>query len=278
MSSVILITGASRGIGADVARLLGARGARVALVARDRAQLERVADAVTAAGGEAFVHPADFTTPGAARAAVEATVARFGRLDVLVNNAGYGMKGVTEQLPPEEVTRLFQVNLFAAIEATQAALPVMRTQQAGQIINITSMAAHFALPFHGVYSASKAALTLFSQSLRPEVAPFGITVTVVLPSVTATPFFDATRTFFRTPRTAAPSFPIPVQSSLTVARAIVRAIDRPRRAVYPFPGSRVALLLTALFPGLVDAALARQGEVQAVLRDEGYLPSSHDSG
>lgn len=274
---IVLITGASRGIGAEVARLLGARQYRLALVARDRTQLQQIADDVTRAGGEALVYPADFSLPGQARAAVEATIAQYGRLDVLVNNAGYGMEGYLEAIPMEEITRLFAVNLFAVMEATQAALPAMRAQRAGHIINVASMAAYFSLPFNAVYSASKAALSAFSTSLRAEVSPFGIHVSVDYPSVTETPFFGAVRSFFR--HTADhPNFPIPVQSAVTVAQGIVRAIDHPHPAIFPFPGSRAAIVLATLWPGLSNAIMTRQGRVAQKLQREGFLDPSQEKG
>jgi NAD(P)-dependent dehydrogenase (short-subunit alcohol dehydrogenase family) len=173
------ITGASRGFGRSFVRAALAAGDRVAATARDTSSL---ADLAAEHGDAVLPIELDVTDHDAAFAAVRTAHERLGRLDVVVNNAGYGVSGVIEELTEEQARRQIEVNLFGALWVTQAALPILRAQGAGWIVQVSSIGGLAAFPLTGIYHASKWGLEGFSESLRQEVAPFGIKVLIVEPS------------------------------------------------------------------------------------------------
>jgi NAD(P)-dependent dehydrogenase (short-subunit alcohol dehydrogenase family) len=174
-----LITGASRGLGRSFAQAALAAGDRVAATARDTSTL---GDLVAEHGDAIVPIELDVTDRDAAFAAVAHAHDRLGRLDVVVNNAGYGVSGAVEELSEEQARRQIEVNLFGALWVTQAALPILRAQGSGWIVQVSSIGGLAAFPLTGIYHASKWALEGFSESLRQEVAPFGIKVLMVEPS------------------------------------------------------------------------------------------------
>jgi NAD(P)-dependent dehydrogenase (short-subunit alcohol dehydrogenase family) len=173
------ITGASRGLGRSFAQAALQAGDGVAATARDTSSLqELVAD-----HGEAVLPiELDVTDRDACFTAVRQAHERFGRLDVVVNNAGYGVSGAIEELSEEQARRQIEVNLFGALWVTQAALPVLRAQRSGWIVQVSSIGGLAAFPLTGIYHASKWGLEGFSETLRQEVEPFGIRVLMVEPS------------------------------------------------------------------------------------------------
>lgn len=175
---VWFITGASRGFGRVWAQAALERGDRVAVTARDTSRLE---DLVAAYGEAVLALPLDVTDRAAAGAAVRQAAERFGRLDVVVNNAGYGQFGAIEEASEQEFRAQFETNVFGALWVTQAALPIMREQGSGHILQVSSIGGVAAFPNTGVYHASKWALEGLSESMAQEVAPFGIKVTLVEP-------------------------------------------------------------------------------------------------
>ena len=177
------ITGASRGFGRAWATAALDRGDRVAATARDTATL----DDLVARYGDAIVPlRLDVTDRAADFAAVAAANERLGRLDVVVNNAGFGQFGMVEELSEAELRAQMETNLFGAFWVTQAALPILRAQGSGHILQVSSIGGIVAFPNIGAYNASKWALEGFSQSLAQEVAPFGIHVTLIEPGGYAT--------------------------------------------------------------------------------------------
>lgn len=173
------ITGASRGFGRSFTRAALAAGDRVAATARKASSLGDLA----AEYGDAILPiELDVTDHDAAFAAVRQAHDRLGRLDVVVNNAGYGVSGAVEELTEQQVRKQIEVNLFGALWVTQAALPILREQGSGWIVQVSSIGGLAAFPLIGIYHASKWALEGFSESLRQEVEPFGIKVLMVEPS------------------------------------------------------------------------------------------------
>jgi NAD(P)-dependent dehydrogenase (short-subunit alcohol dehydrogenase family) len=173
------ITGASRGFGRSFTRAALAAGDRVAATARDTSSLDDVASEY----GDAILPiELDVTDREAAFAAVRQAHERFGRLDVVVNNAGYGVSGAIEELTEEQARKQIEVNLFGALWVTQAALPILREQGSGWLVQVSSIGGLAAFPLTGIYHASKWALEGFSETLRSEVGPFGIRVLMVEPS------------------------------------------------------------------------------------------------
>ncbi|MFC9454498.1 SDR family NAD(P)-dependent oxidoreductase [Streptomyces sp. NPDC056983] len=182
-SKVWFITGASRGFGREFAKAALDHGDRVAATARDTAALD---DLVSEYGPAVLPIRLDVTDRAAAFEAVDKAVTTFGRLDVVVNNAGYGLFGAVEELDPDQLRAQFETNVIGTLHVTQAALPVMRAQGSGHLIPISSTGGIGAFPTLGGYNASKWALEALSDALSQEVAGTGITVTIVEPSGFAT--------------------------------------------------------------------------------------------
>lgn len=245
---VVLITGASSGIGRAAAVAFAREGARVVLAARRRDKLEEAVREVEAAGRKARAVVADVAVEADVRAAVEAA-ANLGGLHILVNNAGIGYFGTVEETPPEMFRRLLEVNLMGMMYGIWHALPIMRRQGRGHIINVASVAGKRGSAGNGAYCATKFAMVGLSESLRVEVAGSGIEVSVVCPVVTDTEFFEAAGRYSPRPgrkRTG------PIQTAEHVARAIVRCAKRPRPEVMPFPPARILVAINAIAPRLAD--------------------------
>jgi short-subunit dehydrogenase len=268
-----LVTGASAGIGAATARALAAAGAHLVLAARRADRIEQLAAELAAAHG---VSTDALVTDMSRRAQVEALVAyavqRHGKLDILVNNAGVGLQGDVADLPERELRYLFDVNLYGPQFAMQAAIPVMRRQGEGTIVNITSILAKVTLPSLGMvgssagYTASKAALHAFSLAARMELAADGIRVVTVLPGVTRSEFNEQFMV------SAAPAVPVTErataqprpQGSLMgvtaperVAAAILHGIARNQREVYVTWKDRLFVWGAGAFPGPFERAMLR---------------------
>lgn len=190
---VILITGASAGIGAALAKILAQQfvGIRLVLAARSVKNLETIAEECRKAGAEVLVVPTDLAQIEGVEALAAKAIAHFGRVDALINNAGYGQMGPIELIPTAAAQRQFQVNLIAPLALIRALVPSMRDQGGGKIINISSLGGRLAFPFGGLYSASKFALEGLSDALRMELEPFNIQVSVIEPGPVSTNFFAA---------------------------------------------------------------------------------------
>lgn len=186
MGKVWFITGASRGLGAGIAKAAIAAGDRVAATGRDPAVVQRA----LGGHGDVLSLGLDVTDPASIAAALNAASAQFGHIDVLVNNAGYGHLGAFEESTPEEVRKQFDTNVFGLMEVTRAVLPVMRRQRSGHIINISSIGGVTGFASCTLYGSSKFAVEGFSENLQYDVAPFGIHVTVVEPGFFRTDFLD----------------------------------------------------------------------------------------
>lgn len=192
---VWLITGTSSGLGRALAEAALARGDRVACTARDPG---RVAEFETRYGRHALALPLDVTDRAAVQGAVDATVAKFGALDVLVNNAGYGLLGAVEEASEHEVRALFECNVFGALALTQAALPHLRASRRGHILNLSSQGGFAGAAGFGIYNATKFALEGLSEALAAELKPLGVRVTIVEPGAFRTNW--AGRALVRTER------------------------------------------------------------------------------
>ncbi|MDQ3812944.1 MAG: SDR family oxidoreductase [Armatimonadota bacterium] len=240
MSRVYFITGAGRGMGVDFVRAALAAGHQVVATGR---RPDAVAQAVGAANNAAdnlLVVKLDITNPADAEAAVQAAVERFGRIDVLINNAASFQAGFFEEVSTEQFRAHMEVNFFGALNVTRAVLPVMRRQRSGRIVSISSTAGVVGGEFGSAYAASKFALEGWMESLRPEVAPYGITTTIVEPGFFRTELMEKASTIWPAlsiddyaPRTAEL---IPMWESMNgkqsgdpakLARALVTLLDSP---------------------------------------------------
>lgn len=184
---VVVITGASMGIGEALARVFLAEGARVVLSSRDLARLEEARKRIGAMDRTAAI-ACDVQDRAQIENLVRASKDRFGRIDVWINNAGYGMLDSVASMSMEECRRIFGTNLFGAIECMQAVTPVLQAQGAGTIINISSVVGHLPVPYMGAYSATKHALNAISQTARLELEKSGIRVISVCPGRIKTNF------------------------------------------------------------------------------------------
>ncbi|MCD7949875.1 MAG: SDR family NAD(P)-dependent oxidoreductase [Erysipelotrichaceae bacterium] len=182
-----LITGCSSGIGAGIAKAVLANGDQAVVTARNK---DKVKDIVDAYPETALAVSLDVTDNESIKNAVKEANARFGTIDVLVNNAGYGYRSAVEEGEDEEIQKLFQTNLFGPINVIKAVLPGMRAQKSGAILNVTSIAAARSAVGSGYYASSKAALELLTDGLRKECEPLGIKVMVVQPGAFRTRFYD----------------------------------------------------------------------------------------
>jgi NADP-dependent 3-hydroxy acid dehydrogenase YdfG len=185
-NQVVAITGASSGIGQATALACAKAGASVALAARRIDRLEELAEQILADGGQAIVVQTDVGEEEQARAFVKRTHTELGRLDVLVNNAGVMLLGPIENAPTEEWRRMIAVNVFGVLYCTHAALPLMKEQGSGHIVNISSVAGRVARSGSGVYNLTKFGIGAFSESLRQEAVPLGVRVTLIEPGAVAT--------------------------------------------------------------------------------------------
>lgn len=191
-STVALITGASSGIGAALAIRLAGQGARVAIAARRRDQLEAVAEKVRAAGGTPLVLEADLSIEADARRIVDETVRTFGTIDILVNNAGRGNMASVEDTSTDQLESMMRLNVYAPFWSTAQALPVMRAKNSGHIVMIASVAGRMGYPFNAAYVAAKHAVVGFTASLRAELYGTNVHATVVNPAGVITEWADAT--------------------------------------------------------------------------------------
>jgi len=188
---VVIITGASSGIGAATARRLARGGARLVLGARRAPPLEALARELDPPGDRVLAVPGDVTADADRRRLVDAARQRFGRIDALVNNAGYGTRGPLERVPLELFRRNYETNVFALIALAQLVAPVLREQGAGRIVNLGSVAGRIARPLSAVYDSTKHALEAVTDGLRGELAPFGVQVVLVRPGFILTEFVEA---------------------------------------------------------------------------------------
>lgn len=252
--SVYVITGASSGFGRGVALSLAAEHASVVLVARRAEVLRDVADQVAALGGSAVVAPADVTDPRALEAVSKIAIARFGRIDVWINDAGVGAVGRFDQIPVEDQARVVDVNLKGVIFGSAAALQVFRHQGFGTLINIGSIDSEVPLAYQATYAATKAAVLSLGRSLNEELRLSGqhsVRVSTVLPWASDTPWWlHAANYTGRVPAMIGIDPPDPV------VKAIVRTAKRPREEVLVGWKSRSAYWAHRLAPDLTERTAA----------------------
>ncbi|RYZ34653.1 MAG: SDR family oxidoreductase [Myxococcaceae bacterium] len=234
----VLITGANRGIGLAMAHAYAKAGARVLMMSRTMATLAQAAEAVRAAGGQTWHHELDLTDDASVRTAVEAAHAAHGPIDVLVNNAGlYFQQPFLEQDPAQGRMEM-EVNYFGALRMVRAVLPRMLERKDGIIVNVSSVLGHVAYPTEANYSATKAALSIFSHALRGEVEPQGVRVVLFVPGHTSTERALELKLTH-----------VPLQTPEEVADEAVHAtLETPAMHVSG-SGNRTFVFLSGLFPG-----------------------------
>jgi short-subunit dehydrogenase len=275
---IVIVTGASAGIGETTARRLAEDGATVVITARRADRLEELKHRIESAGGRALAVAGDITAAELRQRLVRETVSAFGRVDGLINNAGYGQRGPIELVPIEKIRANFETNLFSLLALTQLVIPIMRKQGEGRIVNISSVAGRIARPLSSVYDATKHALEAVSDGMRAELAMFGIKVVVIEPGFIITeflpvanelakpvveqagkyaPLFDGLQAGFKRMRKMA-------GTPDDIARVVIEALTAARpKARYAVPRhARVAIALKRWLPSrLFDYLLNRQAGV-----------------
>ena len=230
---VWFITGCSTGFGRDLAKLVLDRGWRAVVTARDRARVE---DLVEGREDRALALSLDVIDDDEIEAGVAAALDRFGTIDVLVNNAGYGYLSSIEEGQPEEIRAQFEANVFGLFAMTRAVLPIMRERRKGHVLNIASVAGFCGFPGSGYYAASKHAVEGFSDSLSKEMAPLGVKVTVVEPGPFRTDW--AGRSMAQTPST------IPAYAETVASRLATTSKNSGTQAGDPVRAGRAMIALT----------------------------------
>ena len=246
---VVIVTGASSGIGRDSAIRFAKEGAKVALISRTKEKLEAVADEISEFNGEALVVPTDVSSKDQVVKAVSKVADNFGRIDILFNNAGNSEVGIVEDEDFEEKIRhLFEVDLMGSVYFTKQVLPIMKKQGSGHIMNMSSVVGRKAFPHFGAYSSIMHAITGFTASLRQELRGSGINVSIIHPALTQTPLLEHVK-----PEDMPPPFrrftPIPVQQ---VGKAVVEGVYQNRpRIIVPFQ-PKLMLIADAISPKIGD--------------------------
>jgi NAD(P)-dependent dehydrogenase (short-subunit alcohol dehydrogenase family) len=248
-SRVWFITGASTGLGRNLAEAALAKGDRVVATARKQ---ETVADLERLNPGHALAVRLDVTDPAQVKASVQTAIDAFGRIDVLVNNAGYGLLGTVEEVSDAQIRQQFETNLFGLLHVTRAVLPLLRAQRSGHILNVTSVGGQVSFPTFGMYHGTKYAIEGISESLAQEVAGFGIKVTIVEPGAFKTDF--ATRSLARAERIGAYD---------TVYEALLKAFEG---GVYGDPARAAEAMIQAVDAGEPPLRLALGADALHIIR------------
>jgi NADP-dependent 3-hydroxy acid dehydrogenase YdfG len=255
MTKVVAVTGASAGIGRATALRLARGGASLVLCARRRDQLEETAAEIGRLGGQALAMVADVSDEAGMKGLVEQALMRFGRLDVMIANAGFAIYGPVDEIAPSQMRRLIDVNYLGTYYSICAALPVFRRQGNGHLIVVSSIVGKRGVPYMGAYAATKFAQVGLAECVRAELVGTGIHLTVVYPVSTETEFFQVmVRESGHATRANGPR-----QSAAHVADAIARAIERPVPEVYPYRPARGLVFLNAVAPGFCDRLVRRWG-------------------
>ena len=265
----LLITGGGTGIGASTAILAAEAGMKVMITGRRVNVLDGVVDRIRSAGGEAIAHVGDVADDGASDAALERIRSEWGGVDAVFANAGYGIEKPVLESDDDDLRRIYEINVFAAVDLLRRSGRMMLEDGGrGHLLGCSSILGKFTLPGYGLYSSTKAALTHVCRSMRVELAGSGIAVSSVHPVTTRTEFFDVAKRSSGdghgpalredgTPRHAPRMF---IQPPEKVARAVIRCLRRPRAEVWTTFGGRIANGVFELAPPIYDLVLRSAGK------------------
>ncbi len=257
---VAVVTGASSGIGLACARHLASNGAAIVLGARRADRLDEAVRGIRSGGGRAEAVTADVTIEADVERLVGVARERFGGLDIMICNAGFGYYGLIEDTPADVMRRMMDVNFMGTFLGARAALPVFRAQGRGHLIMVSSIVGRRGIAQMSGYSATKAAQAGFAESLRAEFVGTDIHVSVVFPVSTTTEFRAAmNRDYGHSVSGLGPK-----QTADDVARAVIACVERPRAEVYPYRSARLLAILNAVAPGFTDRFVQRFGRHRQV--------------
>ncbi len=249
----VIVTGASSGIGRALSLELAKAGAKLVVLARREDRLRELADKIRSLGAAIEIVVGDVTDPDVRQKTIDTARERFGGLDILVNNAGVGALGPFEGASVSRVRQVMEVNFFALVEMTRLALPLLKQGVRPMIVNVSSIVGRRAVPNRSEYSASKFAVTGFSEALRAELAHQGIDVLVVCPGTTETEFFDK-----ELERTKDANWPQHKPADVNaVAREMVSAMRAGRHEIIPYGWGRLLCGMNRLAPRWMDSLMAR---------------------
>lgn len=268
---VIVITGASSGIGLATAELAAQRGAKLVLIARSAQTLRNLVAQITSDGGEAMDIVADVADREKIQAAAQEAINRFGRIDTWINNAGVSIYGRLDEVSDEDSRRLFETNFWGVVNGSLAALPHLRVQ-GGALINVGSEVSEAISPLLGIYSASKHAVKGFTDALRVEIEEFDkapISITLIQPTAVNTPFPQHARNYMN----REPKLPPPLINPEQVAQAILKAATEGGRDVKVGAMAVVNTTISKLMPTLGDKMSAKRGSNQ-----QENIPPLHPQG
>jgi short-subunit dehydrogenase len=257
---VIVITGASSGIGLATAELAAKRGAQLVLAARSESAMENIVRRIKSDGGNAIFVPCDVADPHQVENIAQTAIQTFGRIDTWVNNAGIAIYGRLDEVSVEDSRRLFETNFWGVYHGSLAALPHLK-REGGALINIGSEVSEAVVPLLGIYSASKHAVKGFTDALRVEIEEIDdapVSITLIQPTATDTLFPQHARNYMD----QEPKLPPPLDKPDDVAEAILRAAVHPTRNKKVGAMSRVNTLTAKLAPSLGDKMAAKQADRQ----------------
>jgi len=253
--AIVVITGASSGIGRATALAFADAGAKVVLASRRELVLRQLAAEITGDGGTALAVPTDVTDPEQVQHLANTARQTYGRIDVWVNNAAVSVLGQFEDIPLKDFRRVIETNVFGTVHGVRAVLPVFREQGSGVLINISSVVSRMPQPYASAYVASKRAVRALGMSLRQELAlqhQRNIHVVTIMPATVDTPFFAHAANY--TERNVTP--PPPVNPATLVASTIVKAAQSPKREIYVGRGGRLIAAMMQLSPAITERVLA----------------------
>lgn len=277
---VIVITGASSGIGLATALTAAEKGATVVMLARSEQTLAEIAEEIRASGGHALALTVDVGDADAVAEAVDRIVAEFGRIDTWVNNAGVSIYGSLDEVGLEDARRLFDTNFWGVVHGSLAALPHLRREN-GALINVGSEVSEAVVPLQGMYTASKHAVKGFTDALRVEVENVdrsGMSVVLIQPTAVNTPFPEHARNYM----SREPKLPDPQIDPAQVAAAIIEAAQSGGRDIKVGSMARLNVMASRLMPRVADRLSARQVDKQqldeAPIRPQGTLYEAGQAG
>lgn len=252
-NKVVIITGASSGIGKETAKVFAKAGCKVVLASRNIDNLKKVEEEIKTFNDNVLAVQTDVNNFKSLENLIEETLKAFGKIDILINNAGFGIYGWFHQTPFEEIENIMRVNFLGSAYLIHKVLPLMIQQREGIIVNVSSVVGKRGVSGMGIYSASKFALTGLTEALRVEYKKFGIHFIGVHPGTTDTKFFENAK-YYGTSRTQGTFM---IMSAEKVAKEILKAVLKRKREIVLTPLGKLTVWINKFFPSFVDFMMSK---------------------